>query len=213
MIVMLDTPQPLDVCAKELGAPVEQFFSPQTYRKAQQPEQHFCIDNGAFGKFDPELFLRLVERERPRRDLCRFVAVPDIVVQTPHGPVGDARRTLEVFHVWRRKPELAGWPLALVLQNGQEHLTIPWHCVDAVFVGGDNRWKEGPGAAGCIKAAKALGKWVHIGRVNTAGRFEHFESMGADSIDGTGLARYTHMRKAIHENQTQPRLDLRAEHP
>lgn len=200
MIVMLDTPQPLDVCAKELGARVEQFFSPQTYRKAQQPEQHFAIDNGAFGNFDAALFLRLMERERPRRDLCRFVAVPDVV--------GDARRTLEVFEIWRKKAALAGWPLALVVQNGQEHLPIPWTKLDAIFVGGDTAWKEGAGAVGCIKAAKALGKWVHVGRVNTPGRFEHFEKLGADSIDGTGLARYSHMRAAIHENKTAPRLPL-----
>lgn len=200
MIVMLDTPQSLDECAKELGARVEQFFSPQTYRRAQQPEQRFCIDNGAFGKFDAELFLRLIERERPRRDLCRFVAVPDVV--------GDARRTLEVFSFWRRKPELAGWPLALVVQNGQENLPIPWQHLDAIFVGGDTAWKEGPGAAGCIKAALALGKWVHVGRVNTPGRFEHFEKMGADSIDGTGLARYSHMREAIHREYIDPKLNL-----
>lgn len=202
MIVMLDTPQSLDECAKELGAEVEQFFSPQTYRKAQHPERGFGIDNGAFGRFDAALFLRLVERERPRRDLCRFVAVPDVV--------GDARRTLEVFNVWRRKAELAGWPLALVCQNGQEHLPIPWGHCQAVFIGGDTAWKEGAAAAACIKAAKALGKWVHVGRVNTPGRFEHFEKLGADSIDGTGIARYSHMRAAIYENATAPRLALDA---
>lgn len=200
MIVMLDTPQKLDECAAELGAPVEQFFSPQTYRRAQQPEQRFVIDNGAFGDFDAALFLRLVERERPRRDLCRFVVVPDVV--------GDARRTLEVFSWWRRKPELAGWPLALVVQNGQENLPIPWaHCA-AIFVGGDTAWKESASATGCIKAAKALGKWVHVGRVNTPGRFEHFEKMGVDSIDGTGLARYSHMRTAIFQNATNPRFSF-----
>jgi len=198
MIVMLDTPQPLDDCAAEIGARVEQFFSPQTYRRPQQPEQHFAIDNGAFGKFDAALFLRLVERERPRRDLCRFVAVPDVV--------GDARRTLEVFSVWRRKPELAGWPLALVVQNGQENLPIPWSHLDAIFLGGDDNFKLGSAAMGCLKAAKALGKWVHAGRVNTPGRYELFKDAGADSIDGTGLARYSHMRAAILENATNPRL-------
>lgn len=151
MIVMLDTPQPLDECAKELGCEVEQFFSPQTYRRAQHPERHFCIDNGAFGNFDAALFLRLVERQRPHRDLCRFVAVPDVVC--------DARRTSEVFSFWRRKPELAGWPLAYVCQNGQGEIPIPWaHCA-AIFLGGDDKWKDGAEAIGCLKAAKALGKW------------------------------------------------------
>lgn len=200
MIVMLDTPQPLAECEKELGAPVEQFFSPQTFRRAQHPEQRFAIDNGAFGLFDGPLFLRLVERERPRRDLCEFLTVPDVPC--------DARRTLEVFEGWHDKPELAGWPLAFVVQNGQENLRIPFSKISAIFVGGDTAWKESAAAVCCIKAARALGKWVHVGRVNTPGRFEHFEKLGADSIDGTGLARYSHMRIAIHENATAPRLNL-----
>lgn len=49
---------------------------------------------------------------------------------------------------------------------------------------------------------------VHIGRVNTPGRFERFEKLGADSIDGTGLARYSHMRAAIYENTINPKLAL-----
>lgn len=201
MIVMLDTPQSLDECAAELGGvQVEQLFSPETYRKPQHPEQRFCIDNGAFGNFDAALFLRLVERERPRRDLCRFLTVTDVV--------GDARRTLEVFGFWRRRPEMAGWPLAFVCQDGQEHLPIPFAHCSALFIGGSTEWKMSKHAAACIKAAKALDKWVHVGRVNTPGRYEYFEKLGADSIDGTGIARYSHMRAAIHDNNTQPRLAL-----
>jgi hypothetical protein len=59
-----------------------------------------------------------------------------------------------------------------------------------------------------IKAAKMFGKWVHAGRVNTPARFEHFEKLGADSIDGTGLARYDHMRAAIYERHMKPELPL-----
>lgn len=201
MIVMLDTSQSLDECAAELGgAEVEQFFSPSTYRTAQNPDAHFAIDNGAFGAFDAPTFLRLLLREASRKHLCRFVAVPDVV--------GDARRTLEVFSIWRRRGELAGWPLAYVAQNGQEHIPIPWDSIDALFVGGDTKWKESPHAAACIRAALLLGKWVHVGRVNTPGRFEHFDKLGANSIDGTGLARYSHMRQAIYESAVNPKLAL-----
>jgi hypothetical protein len=51
-----------------------------------------------------------------------------------------------------------------------------------------------------------LRQWVHAGRVNTPGRFEYFESLGADSIDGTGLSRYSWMRERIYENATKPKL-------
>lgn len=198
MVVMLDTPESLDVCAAELGCTVEQLFTPLTGRKPQRPEERFCIDNGAFAKFDPDQFTCFLERHRARRDLCRFVAVPDVV--------GDARRTLEVFAVWQRR--LVDWPLALVCQDGQEHLPIPWGKIQAVFIGGSTDWKMGPAAAACIKAAKALGKWVHVGRVNTPGRLEYFDNLGADSIDGTGLARYTHMRLKIYEDLMAPKLNL-----
>lgn len=187
MIVLLDTAHDLNQCAADLGAPVEQLLTPLTRYRPQQPEQRFAIDNGAFSKFEEASFLSLLERERPRRDLCRFVAVPDVVC--------DARRTLEVFDRWA--PRLEGWPIALVLQNGQETLPIPWERISAIFIGGDTAWKIGPHAIACMKAAKALKKWIHVGRVNSPARFEWAERMGADSIDGTGLARYTHMRDKI----------------
>lgn len=49
-------------------------------------------------------------------------------------------------------------------------------------------------------------KWVHVGRVNTPGRFERFEMLGAHSIDGTGLSRYSWMRERIMQRETEPRM-------
>jgi hypothetical protein len=37
-------------------------------------------------------------------------------------------------------------------------------------------------------------------------RFEYFEELGADSIDGTGLSRYSHMRERIYSKAIQPNL-------
>lgn len=200
MIVLLDTNKSLEKCSKEIGAPCEQLLTPLTRFNLTEPEKPFAIDNGAFAGLNVGSFISLLERESHRRQLCRWVAVPDVV--------GDARRTLEVFKIWRNKPEMNGWKLAYVCQNGQENLPIPWSHIDAVFIGGDTEWKMGKAAAACVKASKALGKWVHAGRVNTPGRFEYFQKLGADSIDGSGLARYTHMREAIYKAQTEPKLDL-----
>lgn len=200
MIVMLDTPQPLADCAAELGAPVEQFFSPQTYRLPQFPDQPFAIDNGAFGNFDGALFLRLVARELYRRHLCRFLAVPDV----PYC----AERTLAVFEVWAAKKELQGWPLAYVGQDNQRRAPIPWDRFKAFFLGGSTEWKISDEAAKLVQEAKERGKWVHAGRVNTPGRFTFFKNLRADSIDGTGLARYTHMRTRIYDEPRQPTLAL-----
>lgn len=198
MIAMLDTSQSLQTCSEEIGAPVEQLFTPLTRYRPQMPECRFAIDNGAFSQFEPDSFLSLLERERPRRDLCRFVCAPDVV--------GSARRTLECFEHW--KELLAGWPIALVCQDGQENLPIPWREIAAVFIGGSTDWKLSSAAAQCVKAAKVIGKWCHAGRVNTPGRFEYFRDLGADSIDGTGLSRYSHMREKIYKNFREPQLAL-----
>jgi hypothetical protein len=196
MIAMLDTSEDVDVCAAELGCPVEQLFTPLTRFSPQHLEAHFGIDNGCFKRFNEAAFLALLERERPRRDLCRFVCCPDVVAS--------AIRTLEIFDIYRHK--LQGWPVALVAQDGLENMAIPWHLVSAIFIGGSTQWKDGAHAAAIVRAAKILGKWVHVGRINTPGRFEKFEALGADSMDGSGLARFSWMRERIWKAQNNPTL-------
>lgn len=159
--------------------------------------ERFAIDNGAFSGFDPKGFVRLLEREKVNRASCIFVVVPDVVCS--------ARRTLEVFEYWY--PRLCGWPLALACQNGQEDLPIPWELIEAVFIGGDDNWKVSHAARDIVKAAKAIGKWAHVGRVNTPVRLEVVESWGTDSIDGMGLALYSHMREKIAAYRSHPKLE------
>lgn len=196
MIVMLDTPQPLDVCAAELGCEVEQLFTPATRRNPQKPEQAFAIDNGAFSRFEVREFSGLLEKHKPRIELCRWLAVPDVV--------GSARRTLECWEYWM--PKLSAWPLAFVCQDGQENLPIPWAECQAVFIGGTTDWKMSKAASQIVAASRIMGKWCHVGRINTPGRFEYFESLGADSCDGTGLAQYSHMRERIARERAEPKL-------
>lgn len=196
MIVMLDTPQDLDECASELGCEVEQLFTPLTRRNPQHCDKPFAMDNGAFSRFEPSGFIKMLEKHEQRRHLCRFVAVPDVVAC--------AQRTLECFNHW--KGRMVDWPLAYVCQDGQEVLEIPWGDCAAVFIGGTTEWKMSKHAAAVVKASKVIGKWCHVGRVNTPGRLEYFEELGADSCDGTGLAQYSHMRKAIFDDRNSPKL-------
>jgi hypothetical protein len=191
MLVLLDNGQDLDECAEELGCEVGQLLTPLTRYRLRTDV--FAIDNGSFAGFEIPAFLSLLEREKHNRDKCLFVAAPDVVAS--------ARRTLEVFERWKLR--LAGWPLALVCQDGQEDLPLPWDDIAAVFIGGSTNWKCSHHAEHIIRAAKALEKWVHVGRINGPERFKHFENLGADSCDGTGLARYTHMRKNIASRHNQ----------
>jgi hypothetical protein len=197
---MLDTSQDYDQCAVELGVEPErcwQLLTPLT-RYSNRGRAGFAIDNGAFSGFDASAFLKLLERETPNRDRCRFVVVPDVPMS--------ARRTLEVFDGWRYK--LQAWPKALACQNGQEDLPIPWDSIAAVFIAGDDRFKQSQSARQIVQAAKALGKWAHMGRVNTPSRVRLAIEWGVDSVDGTGLSRYSHMRKAVRDMGAAPELDL-----
>lgn len=199
MIAMLDTSHNLDEAEREIGCDVEQLLTPLTRFTPQRPGQHFAIDNGGFSGFQKDAFLALLAREFPRRSLCRFLAVPDVVAS--------ARRTMECFEHWRYR--LTGWPLALVAQDGIEDMDIPWLGISAIFIGGSTQWKMSKAAADVVRAGKICGKWVHAGRVNTPARFEYFDNLGADSIDGTGLSRYSWMRTRIYDEATRPQLFLR----
>jgi hypothetical protein len=193
MMALLDTSQDLDQCAAEIGGEVGQLLTPLTRYRLRDPDRPWGIDNGGYSRFEGKAFDALLRREEHHKDKCLFVTAPDVV--------GSARRTLEIFEFW--KPKLKGWKVALACQDGQEHLPMPWDAIDAVFIGGSTNFKCGDGAAQIVRAAKILDKWVHIGRVNHPARFDHFAKLGADSFDGTGVARFTHMREAIGNRDQQ----------
>ncbi len=198
MIVMLDTSSSLDEAQAELQLPVEELFTPLTGRNPKDPARRFAMDNGAFSHFDKKAFEKMLSKHLPRKDLCRFLAVPDVV--------GSAIRTMECFDFYA--PKLDEWPLAFVCQDGQENLPIPWDRISAVFIGGSTEFKLGKFAAGIVKASVIMEKWCHVGRVNTPGRYEYFRDLGANSCDGTGLARYSHMREKLCERINEPRFDF-----
>ena len=84
----------------------------------------FAIDNGCFKKFEKARWLRLLEEAwEHMEDPPMFVCLPDIV--------GDAQRTSELFQVF--KSTTNGFNRALVLQDGIEHVSIPWDDIKAIF--------------------------------------------------------------------------------
>ncbi|NTU49438.1 MAG: hypothetical protein HGA87_00835 [Desulfobulbaceae bacterium] len=159
----------------------------------------FAIDNGAFTCFDAAKFARILNREQNRKSECLFVTVPDIV--------GNGRRTMELWqyrHKW-----CSGWPMAFVAQDGIENMDIPWGDFKCLFVGGCDPWKDSKAAADIVKTAKTIGKHVHVGRVNSFNRYKHFSALGADTCDGSGIAKYDHMLDAIErELNKEPHPEL-----
>ena len=147
----------------------------------------YAIDNGSFSQFPEVYFTALLERQAEAKDRCLWVACPDVV--------GNARRT---FELWRHRDRwLNGWPAALVLQNGAEDFDIPWGDTAAVFIGGQDPWKESQACADLVRTAVALRVPVHVGRVNGAGRFKRFRDLGAATCDGSGVCKYDHMLQSI----------------
>lgn len=156
----------------------------------------WAADNGAFTKskkgFSAPLFRRMLGREQLREYAasCLFVVAPDELLVLPSGKViGDASGTLAKFPAWAQEIRDAGFPVALVAQDGLELMldAVPWQLVDVLFVGGSDEWKLSEGARVCVAEARARGKGTHMGRVNSHKRLAIAASMGCDTADGTFL--------------------------
>jgi len=184
MKILLDcSPAKITEYRARYGVDFWQLRTPLTgYRKCDGIP--YALDNGCFARFEREKWLRMVEEAYEDQPL--FLTLPDIV--------GDAARTVELFHAFRHK--VNGVRLALVLQDGIENVEIPWNLLHCVFVGGSDDFKYSKQALAAARAAKMLDKWVHVGRVNTAKRVRNWIGL-ADSIDGSGISRYDHMLEDV----------------
>jgi hypothetical protein len=156
----------------------------------------WAADNGAFTKaaagFSETAFREMLKRPalREHAGRCLFVVAPDKLQVLPSGEVvGDAAGTLAQFMGWAREIRAAGFPVALVAQNGLERLldAVPWGLVDCLFVGGDTAWKLSDAARSCVAEAKRRGKLAHMGRVNSFRRLARASEMLCDTVDGTFL--------------------------
>lgn len=137
----------------------------------------WAADSGAFtGKLEFNLYIKYLERMSPYLDTCLFATVPDVLCN----PI--TTMFYYRYYAWRIK--VIGYPVAFVAQDGQEEHQLPPE-YDWLFIGGSTAWKLSSGADDCIFRAKNSGKRVHIGRVNSKKRIQHFMLVGADSADGT----------------------------
>lgn len=136
-------------------------------------------DNNCFNNFNPVAFTNWLQEMEPYSSTCLGVVAPD--------NVGNAQSTIDRFYNWSH---IIRWrfPVAFVAQDGQATLPWPLFDFDTLFVGGSTEWKESEGAILCIKRAQALGKHIHIGRVNWKRRYQLFEQIkGSEdfTFDGT----------------------------
>ena len=149
---------------------------------AVTPGVDWVADNGVFGDTYPgdEKYLAWLDERTWARARCAFAVAPDVVC--------DAQATLDRSAPMLTAIRRAGYPVALAAQNGLENLTVPWADFDVLFLGGDTAWKLGPHARQLTVEAKARGKRVHMGRVNSGRRIRYAAYIGCHSADGTYLA-------------------------
>jgi len=168
--------------------------------------QTWACDNDAFRDFKPDAFRRMLGRWQGRTPPGKFVACPDVVA--------DYQGTRDRFEEWEPEIHASGFPVALVAQDGLTPGTVPWERIEALFIGGTTAFKIGQGAADLCRAAKERGKWVHMGRVNSARRMETAARYGCDSIDGSGYSKWRKLiapgvrflRRAVMLAKTQPEM-------
>lgn len=141
----------------------------------------WCADNGCYGKGYPgeAAWFAWLEANAHNAATCVFAVAPDVVA--------DAEATLSRSLPWLPKIRDLGYPAAFVAQNGLTIETCPWDEFDVLFIGGDDAFKLGREARVLIREAKARGKHVHMGRVNSEKRMRYAQAVGCDSVDGTYL--------------------------
>ena len=169
----------------------------------------FAIDNGCVSIVDGRpvndpnwsetRWLRMLDRYQDTPG-CLFAVVPDWVC--------DAERTNERWTRYAPLVHARGYRAAYVTQNGCT--AIPPDA-DAVFVGGDDDWKDGLTALALTNSARARGLWCHLGRANTWTRIHRSHLDGYDSVDGTTLAfgpdqNLPQLLRWLHRINTQPAL-------
>jgi hypothetical protein len=142
----------------------------------------WAADNGCFsaaGRFDLDTYLAWLDQRAGFAGTCLFATAPDVLCDA----AATWERSAPVFEAIRER----GYYVALVGQNGLEEHAPSWDNADLwdwLFLGGDDAWKDGEDAAGCVHEAQLLGKAVHVGRVNTRRRFRIAAQLDADSADG-----------------------------
>lgn len=165
------------------GQPVGLMAQPRN--AAHRHVQHYqwwAADNACYAHpdaFNPDAWLRWLSCI-PRRDGCLFAVAPDVL--------GDADATLDRARPWLPHLRRLGYPAALVAQDGATPQSLPWLEFDCLFLGGSTQWKLSAAAGHVAAEARAHGKHVHMGRVNSLRRLQAAQLMGCHSVDGTFLA-------------------------
>lgn len=143
----------------------------------------WAVDTGCFanpGNYQDDTYLDYLDRRSYAKERCLFATAPDVV--------GDAVATLALARPMFPRIREAGYRVALVAQDGIEHLSIPWLEFDYLFIGGTTHWKLSEVVRLLTAESVSRGIPVHMGRVNSYRRLAYSKRIGCSTADGTFLA-------------------------
>lgn len=168
-----------------------------------RPGLAYGCDNGAWGAynsgkpFNEQAFMDLIKRVGHGAD---FVIAPDIVA-------GGTKSLIfsESFMPFLRKFRL----VLLPVQDGMVADDVGAFLISypntGLFLGGSTEYKlRTMYAWGMV--AHAMGRYYHVGRVNSARRIRLAEEAGAHSFDGTSATRYSCTLPLLQAARQQPSL-------
>ena len=162
-----------------------------------------CLDNGAWGAFQKGIpfdcgrFEKLVDTAGLKAD---FIVLPDIVA--------GGGNSLAFSVSWL--PRLNSYrSLLLPVQDGMDPKAVlailrAWPHV-GIFLGGTTEYKLATMHDWGVAAA-ALGRWYHVGRVNSRRRIRMAAACGATSFDGTSATRFSCTLPLLDAARRQPNL-------
>lgn len=163
----------------------------------------FAIDNGAWPAFknnlpfDWEGFQSLVDMHGAAAD---FVVIPDIVA--------GGTASMEFSKQWIDRLKHFHLILFAVqdgMSTGDVGAILRRHENMGIFLGGSTEWKLKT-MYGWGMVAHALGRYYHVGRVNSVRRIRLCAEAGAHSIDGTSATMFSCTIPKLDNATRQPSL-------
>lgn len=190
MLLLATTGHP-DIAERYVHPNLGRLLQPRHTSSAERTAEAGLIwaaDNDCFQGLNEPRFMQMLDKIGGLPG-CLFVSCPDVV--------GDHAATLELWREWAPIIEEFLLPPAFVVQDGASYAAIPADV--PLFIGGTTDFKLGSEVAEICRLALKDGRWIHMGRVNSAKRMAYAASIGVHSVDGTGWVRFkdAHLQRGI----------------
>lgn len=158
-------------------------FTPEMGNTPDLAGVTWAADNGCYTageRFSPERWLAWLDNNEQYWPSCLFAVLPDVPF--------DAAATWERGRQYIGELRSRGLRPALAIQEGIEHIGVPWSEIGAVFIAGrDHRFKQSQVCRRIVLAARGRDMPAHYARANSGKAIQAAFDMSCTSADGTFL--------------------------